>query len=325
MKRSDRIIGKLLALTAFTVAGFLALDLAELGIEAGPFELLLALFMFFAISAIAYEALGGSFALVLAKGREAWERRFGPPERSSRGSRASERRYRPLSALGTLAAYIGGTLSVGFVVMLAAALAWDGPDAGTGEFVVGFLPIALLLSILGGGISAGLAYLRSSTEYDRAIAARWLRAGNPRAFLGSVALGLAGAVLFVVTVPWLIPPHGVEPTALWRLLEGSSGMDEMIVIVAMVGVAPVIEELVFRGIMLDGFLERWTPFVSVLVVTMLFVLMHVPAVLIYWPSAALIGAVGAGAAYARLDAGAIGPSIGLHLGYNLGVVSLWVL
>lgn len=60
-----------------------------------------------------------------------------------------------------------------------------------------------------------------------------------------------------------------------KLLLLSTGIDNPVLgFIVVVGFAPVFEELIFRGIMLDGLLQKYSPFASIVMSSFLFSIVH---------------------------------------------------
>ncbi len=89
--------------------------------------------------------------------------------------------------------------------------------------------------------------------------------------------------------------------------------------------APLAEELLFRGILLSGFSASWGRAPAGWVVTALFTLTHVTEFWYYWPAAIAVTAFGALALWLRLRSGSLLPAVGAHVGYNAILVAAAVL
>ncbi len=86
--------------------------------------------------------------------------------------------------------------------------------------------------------------------------------------------------------------------------------------------APPLEEVMYRGLLFDGFKESWGFVPAALVVTVLFVLVHIFEISHYWPAAAAIVCLAAATLIVRLRMRSIMAAIVLHVAYNAGMV-LW--
>jgi membrane protease YdiL (CAAX protease family) len=85
--------------------------------------------------------------------------------------------------------------------------------------------------------------------------------------------------------------------------------------------APVLEELFFRGVLLQGFARSWGLRVSSVLVTVLFWMLHLSETIGYWPANVAIVALAVVALVARLRTGSLGAAVAAHLGYNVLVVA----
>jgi len=136
---------------------------------------------------------------------------------------------------------------------------------------------------------------------------------------GRAALQGFGLVLALAVVSAFLPApkQGLGP--LGRLDELSWWARAAGVVLVLVG-APLVEELMFRGVLYTGLARRWRPARAARATTLAFVALHVPQLGGYWPGWLFIGLVGALALRARVATGSLLPAIALHIAYNLGLV-----
>jgi membrane protease YdiL (CAAX protease family) len=87
-------------------------------------------------------------------------------------------------------------------------------------------------------------------------------------------------------------------------------------------IAPPIEDFLFRGVLYAGFEKTWGRTISVLLVTVTFVLLHLPETRSYWPALVAIAIMALALAAFRIRSGSIGPAIMLHAYYNLGLAMM---
>lgn len=315
--RWDPFLGKAAGILALAGLGTALMHGAD-DMDAPWWGLLIVLAAVGGVAAATYEGVGWGLGRIIAAARRSWRRRFRRHGTSDAGGHG----YRPSRAIGTLLAYIAAM----FGTWLGAAIILMIVDPAQALDLMGspHAPVILAVSMLVGAAAAAAVFVRSASPHDRAIALGWLRTGGPAAVAAVAAAGLVAAWVFVILAPRWVDAGGATPSSLWEMQSGAAPGSQAIILVAVIAVAPVVEEILFRGVLLDGFLRRWGHFTAVLTVTLLFVLVHVPDVLSYWPMAVMIGAIGAGAAYLRLRFDAIGPAIALHAGYNLGVASVWL-
>jgi membrane protease YdiL (CAAX protease family) len=88
-----------------------------------------------------------------------------------------------------------------------------------------------------------------------------------------------------------------------------------------IGLFPVIEEVLFRGVLFTGLAQSWGPSVAGLMTTMIFVGVHMPKVLEYWPALLAVSLIGALTVLIRIRTESLVPGIALHSTYNGVLVS----
>jgi len=153
---------------------------------------------------------------------------------------------------------------VGIVILMAMAWApimklsiWIGGEAAT-----------MIYYVSGFGLSFYIVHSmrkrrQGSSSYDFKIGS-W-RLVIPL-YLGSIAL-LFGVVL---PIAGLIP----MPESIKRIVQSMAGQTGVFTFLTFVLAAPILEELIFRGVMLDGLLKRYKPLTAILVSSALFGLVH---------------------------------------------------
>jgi membrane protease YdiL (CAAX protease family) len=137
-------------------------------------------------------------------------------------------------------------------------------------------------------------------------------------------LWVAGGVALALVSGWLLIPVTEladlkESTQdVVRLFEDSSGITQRVLFtVGVVFVAPVAEELLFRGALLRALLRKTTPPVAVFISALAFALLHVvgdPGTAYYLSAFLLLGLV---SGWRALRTGSVSQSIALHAGFNL--------
>lgn len=83
-----------------------------------------------------------------------------------------------------------------------------------------------------------------------------------------------------------------------------------------VGIAPVVEEMVFRGLLFAVCERTAGEFLAVIITGVLFATLHIQEYLPVWNHIAIIFVVGLVFSYVRARTGALAPSVFLHMGYN---------
>ena len=85
--------------------------------------------------------------------------------------------------------------------------------------------------------------------------------------------------------------------------------------------APPVEEFLFRGLLLKGFTVSWGATAAGVVVSIVFVMLHIPETMHYWPALVAVSALAVATLAIRLVTGSVFTSMALHAAYN-GVMVL---
>lgn len=213
---------------------------------------------------------------------------------------------------------------------------------GIGDFLLAWL-VGLLASVVVGGFIAG----KRLTPLDIAVTVvvqdgayvGWLWLVSQRKGLGSLAADfglvrrprggwwaaapwfLVGVVLQVVSY-WplrlLQDAHGGEAKQeIVKVVERGSGGAFVLLVVAVLVVAPVAEELMFRGVLLRSLLRRLGPGAAVLISAAAFGAVHLldfsAGSLVALPVLVLVGVV---SGWLAVTSGDLGRSVLFHVGFN---------
>ncbi len=138
--------------------------------------------------------------------------------------------------------------------------------------------------------------------------------------LGVVAAIAVNTLVLLPTHLWSDAGHGSQQVG--NDLQHASGFVTLVLALVIVLLAPLAEEMLFRGYILRSALRRWPAVPSVLVAGIVFALFHLgdPDTL---PSIAGLAAFGTLSAVLAVRTRRLVPSIGLHMGFNLlGAVAL---
>ncbi len=146
--------------------------------------------------------------------------------------------------------------------------------------------------------------------------------GNP-AFFGVAALcGLALPIVGSWLTQWLAQGH--EVTQDIRQLGGATSLGLRIPLaLVVVSVGPLVEELLFRGLLLSSLLRHMRPAWAVGLSSLLFAAVHLPDLGYLWyavPNLALLAAV---LAWLRLRSGSLWPAVLAHGVNNALAVVTW--
>ena len=204
-----------------------------------------------------------------------------------------------------LSVLIGGTIM---------ALAGWGSSADTPIWGLALLQIPLWAGYLGAVVFAGSKGRGVITDFGLRM----------RAFDAPLGLAL-GIFCQLLVLPLLYAPifflTGSDKEALSRpaeqLAEGTDGNFSWLLFALLVGIlAPVVEELFYRGLLLKALEKRRMPvWAAVLVSSIIFAGMHMQT--LQFPGLLLVGLV---AGTLAAITGRLGPSIWLHIGFNMTTV-----
>jgi uncharacterized protein len=264
-----------------------------------------------------YEVLSRGLAILIGRFWDdtrplGMEREINPPRPPPQGV------LRRRDVMTALLIFLGAEAVVWTVVGVIAALrAGTGADnAALLRALTSLIPIALPGSLLAGGFALLL------------VLKQWRQRLGPEALANLLGLSwggrrqinhgiLAGATLALVILPimgWVADP--AEPPDLLTQLAGSSNAALRAWMLSAIFLAPPIEELMFRGVLLGGLAETWNLRAAAVISGATFWLMHGPE-FVHWPAAVAIALLTVLATSLRVRNGTLGPSIAAHFGYNL--------
>ena len=134
--------------------------------------------------------------------------------------------------------------------------------------------------------------------------------------LAAVVLGLVVPLVGGKLTEWLAHGHAV-PQDVKQLGGGASTGFRIALTLVVASIGPLVEELLFRGVLLSALLRRLRTAWAVLASAALFALVHLPDLHWLWyalPNLALLGVV---LAWLRLRSGSLWPSVIAHASNNL--------
>jgi membrane protease YdiL (CAAX protease family) len=315
-----RYSARQLALAKCAVVGLIAC-VAGPGLAKDPSEVPVTMLVVLALvgaAAGAYEALAHGLATMLARFR------YDAPaaSRDPLGAAALPPLYdgalRRRDAITALLIFLGAEAAVWSVVGVIAAVrvGKGGDQAALLQALTGLIPIALPGSLLAGGFALLLLLNRWRQRLGTAALLNLLglSSSQPRQISRGV---LAGAVLGFLVLPIMgLVADPAEPPDMMTQLAASSNAALRAWMLSAVLLAPPIEELMFRGVLLGGLAQTWNLRAAAIISGATFWLMHGPE-FVHWPAAVAIGMLTVLATWLRVRHRSLIPSIGAHFGYNL--------
>ena len=219
-------------------------------------------------------------------------------------------------ALLLFAAYAGTMLAVDVLIGVVVAMHYRQAGGGIEE-----LHAAMLLGSAFGIVVAGACVfwlarrmLRGDPDGLRTVG--WMRTTPRNQALAAVA-GLALGLFYAVVVTRLFPlgpKVQLGPVVVDAISGGGWKLYAWIVLALFI--APPIEEFVFRGVLWTGFARSLGPIAAAIVVTALFVLMHVLESGRYPPALFAIATLGLACIGARVLTRSLAAPIAMHMAYN---------
>lgn len=144
-----------------------------------------------------------------------------------------------------------------------------------------------------------------------------VRAGAPLPALVGVAIGAALALLYLAAALAFAPSAGsLKPGPLARLAT-MEGAPRAIWLIALLVLAPPVEEVLFRGVLLGGLRSRLSDVKAVGITTFIFAGLHVTEAGGFWPAMTSVVVLGVVLCWLRIRTGSLLPGLFAHTSYNL--------
>ena len=146
------------------------------------------------------------------------------------------------------------------------------------------------------------------------------RPAAPQAY-GMAVLGALAVLLLAAGEFILIPPDlsKLKDFELAQLFQGPAAV-AMLAAVVVIIMAPIIEEVLFRGLAFAGIAARLGPVWATAITTITFTALHAPEKILYWPGFIDVAAVALLSCALRLRYRSIRPGIAMHFCYNFGMI-----
>ena len=225
--------------------------------------------------------------------------------------------------------YLAGQVVTSIVVTLFAIIKYivsggnpNNKDALQG-MISGIMPEIVFASALAGAIvfAAGSYIVRKSLKDNSPFGAAWA-AGKPKVLLNSILLGVSAALIYFILSIISIQVFSFPPDQKGGLLAQmalQSGVAQFVWITFTLFIAPLVEELLFRGILLGGLNRSFGVWWGIALSNLLFIGLHYSEAIYFWPAFIGIALLSATATRQRLTHKAIGPAVAVHFGYNLSI------
>lgn len=149
-----------------------------------------------------------------------------------------------------------------------------------------------------------------------------VRSASRRTWPVAVVLGVGLSLLGSGMTDLLAGSHPLQQDIVTLALNAPPGLRILLALVG-VGVAPFVEELVFRGVLLSGLASRMPVGWAIVLSALIFGCAHLPDFKFLWypiPALVLLGLV---LGWMRVQTRSLWPSITLHASYNSVAVVAW--
>lgn len=237
-----------------------------------------------------------------------------------------------LLIIGMLLASMFGSALVGFIWGIQASALQAAhhvkPLHGLIKHLAATMPSWLVaISALSGSLLAAI-WVFSYTLYA---AGPYLQLGSAQdlAWRPSVAKGYGMAFILsmvalsvVILTSIIVPPNPKHLIGPVEQLGKLPGLSHLAFIVIAVLIAPITEELAFRGFLLASLARKYSVATAVTISTLVFVALHAPDKIHYWPGFIDVGVLALFAAYVRLKYQSLRPAMFLHFCYNGSILLL---
>jgi membrane protease YdiL (CAAX protease family) len=150
--------------------------------------------------------------------------------------------------------------------------------------------------------------------------AAWVFGSRKHCIQGLGVGVLSGCYFYALAVA---VPRSAEKMGTLTKMADTPGLQQSMWLLTALVFAPVIEELLFRGVMYAGYRKSLGPVRAALLTTFIFWAIHITETIYSWPAMVVVAGMAIAALWIRLRSAAIGPAVALHFGYNF-VVSVGV-
>jgi membrane protease YdiL (CAAX protease family) len=148
----------------------------------------------------------------------------------------------------------------------------------------------------------------------------WAGMNNAKRF-GFVAGVVAGMFVLEIILAQVLPDN---PNTAFHKIINSSQTNRILVVVMAVLAAPIVEEVLYRGVLYSGLRRAMGTTASVIVVTVLFTAIHVPQYVGAWAGLTALALLSFVLTLIRAKTGSILPCVAVHLVFN-SVASVGIL
>ena len=223
-----------------------------------------------------------------------------------------------------LLAYLAAQFTVGGLVGMVAGIASEiqhrasGQPTDSAKLKEEIISATVIPAMVGGGLvmlCVSVLVLHGQLRDSSPTGAAWVTGSSKHVAQGLLAGMLAGCCYAAVAMA-LGPRHGHTPMGPVARMAMTPGLPRVLWMFAVLALAPLIEELLFRGVLYGGYRRSFGPRGAALFTTFIFWLLHITESIHFLPAMLAIAMLALLALWFRLRSAAIGPAIAVHFGYN---------
>lgn len=229
-------------------------------------------------------------------------------------------------AFGLFGLYFGLQMAVGIGIGMVLGMYWgirhvQDKAAMTPEAIQGFLkPFEPMMALIGAVLSLAICFFYArkwSAEFWKSReGVGWALPRHQQSFARAAMVGAVCGSLVLALTSYFPMSTPIEQTPLGTFV--SNGLVGFVIFAVLALVlAPIGEEIVFRGFMLGAMRQRWSVAVSVLVSSFIFGAIHLPQTYTYWPAVLATFTLGFVCAIVRVRTESILAPMLTHFVYNL--------
>ncbi len=130
-------------------------------------------------------------------------------------------------------------------------------------------------------------------------------------------LGVGGGILYTFLTLYVVPPPEDLPEPLVEAMLASPFLLQIGWVFLIAGALPVMEEVLFRGVLYAGFTQSWGLTIGSVLTLAVFVAIHLPKVHQYWPSVLSVVILGSFLLWIRIKTSSLAPGMIFHMSYNV--------
>ena len=207
---------------------------------------------------------------------------------------------------------------IGAGIYAVAALGLKPDEAGFIDFIMQTTLYSLvpIFIISGYAVLMVTRWLARDVMTDGEITGLGWAKSSPLRCLAGAALGVVICCCTTFLVITLFPNLEPEAGGPFEDMLNQGGVMLLLLIILALVLAPLVEEFLFRGVMLAGFTRSFGFPVAVFFCTSLFVLLHFDAILRYTPAVIPLTAISLALVFVRVKFKSLWPAIAAHFGYN---------